>query len=178
MSDVLQGALIALAGVVVGIIGQAVIASRTFRGEKRWVVADEKRDHLEKTWVAIAEINDTYTTISSAARVYISNPTPATRDQYMAKSARIPWANADMLVNLYLPHLSDDLRAYNQLGLEATNVILEELQRVLDGTSNATEAAARIEAYGSKMISSVVELRHKLRAESGKIESERRRLSE
>jgi hypothetical protein len=177
MSDVVLGALIALAGVGVGIVGQAVITGRIFRSEKRWAIAEQKREHLERIWVAVEEISDTYTTALSATLVYIENPSPATLDLYRANAKRIPWANAEMLANLYMPSLAGDMRAFHILGLEVTGAMLEETQRALNRVVNANEASTRLNDYNSKMTESIAKIRRELVAESAKLEGERSRLS-
>jgi hypothetical protein len=177
MSDVLLGALIALAGVVVGIIGQAVIAGRTFRSEKRWAIAEQKREHLERIWVAVEGISDTYTTALSATLNYIGDPSPVSLDLYRENAKRIPWADAEMLVNLYMPSLADDMRAFHILGLEVTRAMLEETQRALHRVVNANEASTRLNDLNSKMTESIVKIRHRVVAESANLEGQRRRLS-
>ena len=177
MSDVVVGALIALAGVVVGILGQAVVAARTFRSEKRWTIAEQKREHLERIWVALEEISDTYNTALSATLVYIGNPSPATLDLYSENAKRIPWANAEMLANLYMPSIAGEMRDFHILGLKVTGAMLEETQRALHRGVNAKEATTRLNDQNSKMTEAIVKIRYQLRAESQKLEGERSRLS-
>jgi hypothetical protein len=170
-----MGALIGVGGVVVGSIGQSIIAARTSKYENKWAISERKREHLERIWVTLEEISDGYTKSQSATLVYIASASEFAREIFV--NAKPPWGTLEMLVNLYLPAIVEDVRAFHGLGLEAAKAMLEEIQRTAQGNLDKKTSSDRIEGYNTKWIQSSVAIRKRILAESAKVEQERQRLA-
>jgi hypothetical protein len=171
-----MGALIGVGGVIVGSIGQSIIAARTSKYENKWAISEKKREHVERIWVTLEEIQDSYARSQSATLLYITSASESARELFV-NAKPMPWATLEMLVNLYLPGLAEDVRAFHILGLEAGKAMLEEIQRTVKGNPDKKTSSDRIEGYSARVIQSSVSIRKKVLAESAKVEQQRQKLA-